>query len=121
MSKFHLVLATRHRRGVFGSFEGLKLATEWRTLQEQLGIALIKVSFVPDHVHIAVQLHPTVSPADVVAGLMNAGQEAIQDTLVQVGLDRLWEPSAYLGSYGDLASSQISKYIENLAASRSQS
>ena len=116
LCKFHIVLATRYRRRIFGSSEGLKLADEWRKLQEQFRFALIKVSFVPDHVHIAAQLHPTVSPADLVAELMNSGQATFKNLLVRLGLDRLWEPSAYLGSYGDLASPQISKYIQNLTS-----
>ncbi len=114
VAQFHVVLATRWRRGVLGSREGRRIASAWRNLQQELRIAIIKVSFVPDHVHIALRMHPAVSPADVVAALMNTAQETIREELIPAGLDRLWEPSAYLGSYGDLASPQIRKYIERL-------
>ncbi|MGH9883685.1 MAG: IS200/IS605 family transposase [Pyrinomonadaceae bacterium] len=114
VADFHLVMATKHRRGVFGSEEGRKIAGEWKKQQAQLRIAIRKVSFVPDHVHIAVRTHPATSPADLVSELMNTAQEAMQGTLIHAGLERLWEPSAYISSYGDFASPQIRKYLERL-------
>jgi REP-associated tyrosine transposase len=114
LAQFHIVLATRWRRGVFGASEGKKIAQEWRKLQTDLRIAIIKVSFVPDHVHIALRTHPSVSVPDTIAALMNTAQDIIPNALVGVGLDQLWQPSAYLGSYGDLTSPQIRKYIESL-------
>lgn len=114
VANFHLVLSTRYRLGVFGSEQGRKVAVEWQIQQKDLGIAIRKVSFVPDHVHIAVRIHPAVSPADVVIGLMNSAQDCVQDRLILAGLDRLWEPSAYVGSYGEFTSPQIRKYIEGL-------
>lgn len=113
IAQFHLVLATSKRQGMFGSQEGQRVAAEWQKLQSKLRFALIKVSFVPDHVHVAVRIHPAVSPADVTVGLMNAGQEVMSKELVAAGLNRLWQPSAYVGSYGDLASPQVRKYIRD--------
>lgn len=68
--------------------------------------------FVPDHVHVALRTHPLLSPADVVVALMNSSQDVVSRQLVRAGLNRLWQPSAYVGSYGDLASAQVRKYIE---------
>lgn len=113
IAQFHVVLSTHNRKGILGSREGQKIGAEWRRMQNQLRIALIKVSFVPDHVHLAIRVHPSVSPVEVVVGLMNAAQEVIQNEMIQVGLDRLWQRSAYIGSYGDLATAQVRKYIDN--------
>ena len=113
VAQFHLVLATWRRKGVFGSHQGRRIAAQWRSLQNDWRIALVKVSFVPDHVHIALRLHPSVAPADVVVQLMNSAQEIIQPDLISAGLERLWQPSGYIGSYGNLASPQIRKYIDN--------
>jgi len=107
VAQFHLVLATCNRRGVFGSAEGRAVTAEWRKLQTTRRMALIKVSFVPDHVHIALRAHPAESPADLVVALMNAAQQVMSKQLIAAELERLWQPSAYLGSYGDLASPQI--------------
>jgi REP element-mobilizing transposase RayT len=113
VAQFHLVLSTWGRRGILGSEQGRRIASEWRRLEYDLGIALVKVSFVPDHVHIALRAHPTVSPASIVASLMNAAQDVVQLEMIQAGVERLWALGAYIGSYGDLSSTQIRKYIEN--------
>jgi putative transposase len=119
VAQFHLVLATRWRRGVFGAQEGRAVADEWRKLQTSLRAALIKVSFLPDHVHLAIRAHPAVSPANLVVELMNSAQQVIFDrfagAILQARVERLWQPSAYIGSYGDLTSPQIRKYIHNFA------
>lgn len=79
--------------------------------------ALVKVSFLPDHVHLAVRVHPTVSPAELILKMLNDAQEFIwkefQDLVICPGVERLWQPSAYLGSFGELASPQLGKYIAN--------
>lgn len=107
ISQFHIVLATSGRIGIFGSESGKRVAEEWLRLQARWRVALLKVSFLPDHVHLALRLHPAVSPADTMVELMNVSQEAMKRELVSAGVNRLWQPSAYIGSYGDLASPQI--------------
>src|SRR5438132_1721672 len=117
VAQFHLVLSTSFRHGVFGSQEGQRVAANWRKLQTDLRFALLKVSFVPDHVHVALRMHPELSPAEVVAALMNSARQVMERELVVARLDRLWQPSAYVGGYGDLASPQIRKDIENWGGS----
>jgi REP element-mobilizing transposase RayT len=119
VAQFHIVLATSRRRGVFGSQEGSAVTAEWRQIAKSLRAALLKVSFLPDHVHMALRAHPAVSPADLVVELMNAAQQIIfekfAEAAIQARVERLWQPSAYIGGYGDLASPQISRYIQHWA------
>jgi putative transposase len=115
-AKFHLVLSTQGRVGIFGSKQGERIANAWRQLQDEFGIALLKVSFVPDHVHIAVKAHPTASPTGIAANLMNSAQQVVQGEMIEAGVDRLWSDGVYVGSYGDFASAQIRKYLENWRA-----
>jgi REP element-mobilizing transposase RayT len=114
--QFHLVLATLGRRGAFGPDEGAAVAARWLELQQPHRFALRKVSFVPDHVHVAVYLHPAEAPARLVLTLMNAGQSLLAARfpaeLIRAALPRVWQPSAYVGSYGDLATPQVQKYLE---------
>jgi REP element-mobilizing transposase RayT len=119
--QFHVVLATAGRHGIFGADEGIAVAEHWAAIQREQRFALRKVSFVPDHVHLAVLLHPAVAPAALVAVLMNESQRLLADRfareLVRVGLGRVWQASAYVGSYGDLATPQVQAYIRRWQAS----
>jgi REP element-mobilizing transposase RayT len=120
IAKFHLVFSTTWRRGIIGSAQGRRIAVAWLKIQPELQIALIKVSFVPDHVHIALRSHPSVSPASIAAGLMNSAQHVMQIEMIEAGVNRLWMNSAYVGSYGDLSSAQIRKFMERWRSSDEQ-
>jgi REP element-mobilizing transposase RayT len=113
VSRFHIVLSTHGRWGVLGAHQGEAIAAQWLGLQEQCRIRLLKVSFVPDHVHIALRAHPSVAPLKIICELMNSAQETVSHEMVRAGIDRLWLPSAYVGSYGDLADAEVRKYVEN--------
>ena len=113
--RFHIVLATSGRRGVFGQASAEAISDRWQQLQADLPVRVEKVSFIPDHVHVALTLHPAVAPASVVAALMNAGQEIMwrqfEQDVIQAGVERLWQPSGYVGAFGDLTSPAVSVYV----------
>jgi REP element-mobilizing transposase RayT len=113
--RFHFVFATWFRRGVFGAEAGAAIANAWQMLENEHRFELLKVSFVPDHVHLTVRVHLSVAPAPLVAVLMNAGQAVIWRQFaadaIQARVERLWQPSAYVGSYGDRATPQIAAYL----------
>ena len=112
VAKFHLVFSTTRRLGLLGSHQGRRIANAWRELQQTCRIALIKVSFVPDHVHIALRSHPYDSPAWIAALLLNSAQEVMKEEMIQAGVERLWMTSVYVGAYGDLSSPQICRFID---------
>ena len=118
--QFHVVLSTWRRRGVFGRLEAEGIANLWRETQRQHPLFIEKVSFVPDHVHLAVHVHPSHSPAKAVVELMNAAQEvvwkAFADSAIRARAERLWQPSAYIGSYGSLESVKIAAYVRKWEA-----
>ena len=113
--KLHIVLSTWRRKGVFGQAEGEAVAARWRQMQQEWQTFLEKVSFVPDHVHVAMRIHPNVSPARVAFNMMNAAQdllwEEFAESVLQAAIGRLWQPSAYIGSYGNLQSAAIGTYV----------
>jgi len=115
--RFHVVLASMHRKGVFGRESGPRIAETWQSLGAEEKFFVEKVSFVPDHVHVAVRLHPSVKPAALVVELLNSAEALMHrefpEHLIAMGAERLWQPSAYVGAYGDVTSGVVKKYIEN--------
>jgi len=113
--QFHLCLASSGRNGIFGSESGPSIAECWRGIEGEQKFKLTKVSFVPDHVHVAVRIHPSVAPANLVVELMNEAQALMsgefREHMIQAGQNRLWEASAYVGSYGDISLMKIKGYM----------
>lgn len=113
--RYRFVLTTWWRRGVFRSESGEVVSEKWRLLEERERFALLKVSFVPDHIHLAVRTHPSVAPGQLVVSLMNAAQQVIWEQFpgdaIQARAERLFQPSAFVGAFGDLATPQIEAYL----------
>lgn len=113
--QLHVVLSTWQRKGVFGRAEGDAVAARWRQMQDEWQLFIEKVSFVPDHVHLAIRIHPKVSPTRLVLNMLNAAQELLfeefAEPVIRAGIDRLWQPSAYVGSYGNSESAAIAAYV----------
>lgn len=115
MLQFHVVLAVANRHGVFGDESGPVIAEDWRILGNEEKFSLLKVSFVPDHIHVAVRTHPSVVPMVLVARLMQTAQERMlrnfPEHLIQAGLTRLWPDGAYVGSFGDITAGRVQGYM----------
>lgn len=115
--RYHLVFVVPRRLGVFHDEAAAAVTNRWLELQGQFLID--KVSFLPDHVHIAVSLHPKISPAVVACQLMTSSQEVMwqrfPSSVVNAGIERLWQASAYVGSFGDLSSKAVSAYMRRWA------
>ncbi len=113
--KFHIVLATWKRQGVFTAEVARAIDAHWRDQQARLRVVFDKF-FLPDHVHIAVEVHPTASPARLVTELMNASQvfafENFPENVARAKVERLWQPSAHIGSFGDLTTAATKSYID---------
>lgn len=120
--RHHMVFATEYRRGVFTDESAHDLTDRWLEPQEKFLID--KVAFLPDHVHVAVSIHSTISPASVARTLMNSSQEFIwhrfPQLAVQARIERLWRPSAYVGSFGDISSNAMRAYMHRWAESRTE-
>ena len=112
--RYHLVFVVPYRRGVFDAESAAYVTARWLELPAKFLID--KVSFLPDHVHVAVTVHPSVAPAVVACELMNCSQGLMWErhlhSVVRAGVERLWRPSAYVGSFGDLSSNAISAYVQ---------
>jgi len=105
-----------HRKGIFTQAEAQRILSVWRELAEAGQFCLLKASFVPDHVHVAVRLHPAARPLSLAMELMNAAQtvvfEEFPETMIRYGSDRLWENGAYVGSFGNVNSRAIREAID---------
>jgi len=111
----HLVFATRRRKGVFDSHLGRVLSEYWLKVASVRGFAIDQVSVVPDHVHLIVRIVPSMSVEECALSLMNNGQYFVAknygELLVRIGLDQLWESSAYAGTCGDFTTALVKAWL----------
>lgn len=113
----HIVLATKFRRGVFGSREGEALIGYWTKVGRLRDFAIDRASVLPDHVHMLVRIKPKTSIEKIALSLMNNGQYFIAkhfpETLVKAKIDQLWQPSAYAATCGELSTALLKAFLQN--------
>lgn len=111
----HVVLATRFRRGVFDSKMGEALVDYWSRVAGQRGFAIDQATVLPDHVHLVVRITPKISVGNVVLSLMNNGQYFIgkhsPQALVEAKIEQLWQPSAYVGTCGEVTTALLKAFL----------
>jgi putative transposase len=111
----HLVFATCQRKGVFNSALGRALSDYWLRVAAMRSFAIDQISVVPDHVHLLVRIVPKMSIEECALLLMNNGQHFIgknyPQSLVDVGINQLWEASAYAGTCGELSTALIKAWL----------
>lgn len=112
----HLVLATRKRKGVFTSGLGRRLSEYWLRVAAARGFAIDQISVLPDHVHLIVRIVPGMSIEECALLLLNNGQYFIgknyPEVLIELGIDQLWEASAYAGTCGDFTTAFVKAWLK---------
>jgi REP element-mobilizing transposase RayT len=119
ISRWHIVLSTWNRASVFTAGAAQAICENWAACAATWRVRFEKVSAVPDHMHAAVWLHPTVAPAQLIVEMMNSSQDLMQNRyarlLIDAGQPRLWKPGAYVGSFGDINKVHIRNYLREWA------
>ncbi|MEK6299544.1 MAG: IS200/IS605 family transposase [Acidobacteriota bacterium] len=113
----HVVLATRYRRGIFGSRIGEELIEYWERVATQKGFAIDRATVLPDHIHLLVRIVPKISIETCVLALMNNGQHWFgvhcPQLLVQAGVSQLWQASAYTGTSGKVTTALVKSFLSS--------
>lgn len=111
----HVVLATRYRRGVFGSRIGNELLEYWERVAIKKGFAIDRATVLPDHIHLLMRIVPKLSIEDCVLALMNNGQHWFNthcpQSLVQARMSQIWQPSAYVGTSGKVTTALVKSFL----------
>lgn len=113
----HVVLATEFRHGVFQSKTGAALVGYWLNVADYYEFAIDQATVVPDHVHLIIRITPKLSIEKVVMSLMNNGQyfmaKHFASELIEAGINQLWQPSAYVGTCGELTTALLKAFLRN--------
>jgi putative transposase len=112
---YHLVFAMRWRRSIFGSALGSELVDYWLKVAGKRGFALDQASVLPDHVHLLLRLAPKMSIQECALSLMNNSQHWLgkhhKTALVHAEIDRVWQPSAYAGTRGEVTTAMVKSFL----------
>lgn len=111
----HLVVSTRYRASVFDSKLGQELGAYWLKVAAKYDFTIDRITIVPDHAHLLVRSAPRLSVETCLLALLNNGEYFISKNyplaLVNENIDQLWQPSAYVGSCGEVSTALVKAWL----------
>lgn len=114
---FHLVWCTKYRRTRFpeGSLRRINADKVFDALlcssnSDNSPYIIREWSIMPDHVHMLIELAPSVALSDVIQGIKNHTAKDINKLNKERG--HLWERGYFAESIGNRSVSRVTKYIQ---------
>jgi len=112
--QYHLIFCPKYRRPVL--IGAIKDALEQFLIQKQdeYGFHLIEYEIMSDHVHLLIEIPPTVGIYSVVSKIKGGSSRALRDMFTELKsrLPSLWTRSYFVASVGTVTLETVKKYIE---------
>jgi len=112
-------LRSRYRAGVFDSTLGKALGQYWLRVAAKRGFAIDCQSVLPEHIHLLVRTVPMMSIEECALSLLNNRQHFVHQnqpqSLVQAGIEQLWQSSAYAGTCGKVTTALVKSFLSGRA------
>ena len=112
--RYHFVFCPKYRRPVLEGVVGERLQAIIIEIIGQLGGRVLNVTVQPDHVHLFVEIPPTLAPQQVMHRVKGASSHRLRQEFphLRSRLPSLWTRSYYVGTAGRVSEATIQRYIE---------
>jgi putative transposase len=114
---YHIVWSVKYRRNVLKGGVEKRFKEVLKKVADDKEFIIQTMEVMPDHVHLFVSAHPKISPSYIVKMSKGiTGRLLLKEfPLLQEKLwdGKLWNPSYYLETVGNISEATVEKYIEN--------
>jgi putative transposase len=110
---YHLIWCPKYRRKVLVGEVETRLRELLGEKAEEIGVSLVDMEILPDHIHLFVKAPPTASPHWIVQQLKGYSSHELREEFAELRsrLPTLWTRSYYAESVGHVSEESIRKYI----------
>ncbi len=111
---YHLIWCPKYRRPVLVGEIEKRLKELLKTKAEEIGIEIVEMEVMPEHVHLFVKTKPTASPHWIIQQLKGYTSRVLRQEFpkLRTRLPSLWTRSYYVESVGHISEETIKRYIE---------
>lgn len=112
---YHLIWCPKYRRKVLVDKIEKRLKELLYQKAKELKITIVKMSIMPDHVHLFVSCSPVDSPHFIVGQLKGFSSKTLRNEFhkLKSRLPSLWTRSYYCESVGHISEEIVKKYIDD--------
>jgi putative transposase len=116
--KYHLVLVTKYRKRCFTSEVLDRIEAICRELCEKWEIGLLEFGGEADHIHLLLELNPTIQPSKLINSLKTVTSRLIRKEFAEHLKEYYWKPVLWSRAYclltaGGAPIEVLREYIEN--------
>jgi len=108
-----LIWATKHREPLLVGNVGRVVEASLRAKCEEMKVLVHAICLMPDHVHLAVSIPPSLSVADVVSWLKGSSSHLVNHAESVSHQAFAWQPEYGAVSFGEKQLPDVVAYIEN--------
>ena len=113
-AKYHLIRCPKYRRRVLVGRVEARLEEIIVAAVAELGASIIEVEVMPDHVHLLVEIPPTVALSRFIGLLKGRSSRLLRDEFAHLRrLPALWSPSWFVSTVGGAPLEVVRRYVEN--------
>ena len=112
---YHFIWCPKYRRKVLVDMVEKRLKVVMMEKAKQLGVDIISLEIMPDHVHLFVKCKPTFAPHQLVKQFKGNSSRILRSEFQQLRsrIPTLWTNSYYCESVGHISEATVKKYIED--------
>lgn len=111
---YHIIWCPKYRRKVLVGDVEKRLKELLHKKADEIGISIVELDVLPDHVHLFAKASPTASPDWIVQQLKGYTSHELRKEFGQLRtrLPTLWTRSYYVESCGHISEDTVRKYVE---------
>jgi putative transposase len=112
--RYHFVFCPKYRRPVLAGAVGERLQAIMPQIIGQLGGEVLNITVQPDHVHLFVEIPPTLAPRQVMHRVKGVSSHRLRQEFphLRSRLPSLWTRAYDVGTAGKVSEATIQRYIE---------
>ena len=116
---FHIIWCTKYRNPWFTTPELVnEMKDILQSLAKQADVDIQEMEVMPEYIHLLCSFKPKYSITDVVKNLKGASARLFLKAHPEIKKamfwgDKLWAPSYYVGSVGNISKETVKRYIQN--------
>ena len=108
---YHLVWATKNREPLLTNQSEPVIQRSFQLTSDDMGLIVQAVGVMPEHVHVALSIPPSIAVAEAVKRLKGASSHAVNRALLGNGFG--WQDSYGLHSFSEKGLPRVCDYVLN--------
>ena len=110
---YHFIWCPRYRRRILRGEVEARLRELIRQVSEGLGLDVIALEIMPDHIHLFVNAPPTLSPHNIAARLKGVTSHHMRREFPEIArMPSMWTRSYFVSTAGNVSAETVQRYIE---------